>query len=90
MIRDILKMGAPRRLRVEPIEGIRYPAPKVIVADIYEITDATKGVGCEPAPKAAPFPSNATTCDVSGSSGKDAVPIGADQNPAGIISAQIR
>jgi peptide deformylase len=46
MIREILKMGDPRLLRVaKPVENIRDPALKVIIADMYETMHAANGVG---------------------------------------------
>jgi len=46
MIREILKMGDPRLLRVaRPVEDIDDPALKAIVADMYETMHAANGVG---------------------------------------------
>jgi peptide deformylase len=46
MIREILKMGDPRLLRVaRPIEDVRDPALKTIIADMYETMHAANGVG---------------------------------------------
>lgn len=46
MIRDILKMGDPRLLRVaQPVEDIHDPALRVIIADMYETMHDAKGVG---------------------------------------------
>jgi len=46
MIREILKMGDPRLLRVaRPVEDIRAPELKAIVADMYETMHAANGVG---------------------------------------------
>lgn len=46
MIREILKMGDPRLLRVSrPIEDIGDPALKTIIADMYETMQAANGVG---------------------------------------------
>jgi peptide deformylase len=46
MIREILKMGDPRLLRVaKPIEDIDDPALKTIIADMYETMYAASGVG---------------------------------------------
>jgi peptide deformylase len=46
MIRDILKMGDPRLLRVaRPIEDIHDPALRTIIADMYETMHAANGVG---------------------------------------------
>lgn len=46
MIREILKMGDPRLLRVaQPVEDIHDPALKAIIADMYETMYAAKGVG---------------------------------------------
>jgi peptide deformylase len=46
MIREILKMGDPRLLRVaKPVEDIRDPALTPIVADMYETMHAANGVG---------------------------------------------
>ena len=45
MIREILKMGDPRLLRVaRPIEDIHDPTLKTIIADMYETMHATNGV----------------------------------------------
>lgn len=46
MIREILKMGDPRLLRVaKPVEDIADPALQAIIADMYETMYAAKGVG---------------------------------------------
>jgi peptide deformylase len=46
MIRDILKMGDPRLLRVaRPIEDIHDPALGEIITDMYETMQAANGVG---------------------------------------------
>ncbi len=46
MIRDILKMGDPRLLRVaRPVADIRDPALGAIVADMFETMHAGHGVG---------------------------------------------
>lgn len=46
MIRDILKMGDARLLRVaQPIEDIHDPALQVIIADMYETMQSADGVG---------------------------------------------
>jgi len=46
MIREILKMGDPRLLRMaKPIEDIRDPALKVIITDMYETMHAANGIG---------------------------------------------
>ena len=46
MIREILKMGDPRLLRVaKPVEDIHAPELKGIVADMYETMHAANGVG---------------------------------------------
>src|ERR1700761_4894902 len=46
MIREILKMGDPRLLRVaKPVEDIQEPALKAIIADMYETMHAANGVG---------------------------------------------
>ncbi|MBV1689377.1 peptide deformylase [Novosphingobium sp. G106] len=46
MIRDILKMGDPRLLRVaKPVEDIHAPELKSIIADMYETMHAANGVG---------------------------------------------
>jgi peptide deformylase len=46
MIRDILKMGDPRLLRVaQPVEDPADPALRAIIADMYETMHAAKGVG---------------------------------------------
>jgi peptide deformylase len=46
MIRETLKMGAPRLLRVaRPIEAIHDPALRTIVADMRETMHATNGAG---------------------------------------------
>lgn len=46
MIREILKMGDPRLLRVaKPVEDPADPALKDIIADMYETMDAASGVG---------------------------------------------
>ncbi len=46
MIHEILKMGDPRLLRVaKPVEDIRDPALKTIIADMFETMHAAKGVG---------------------------------------------
>ena len=46
MIRDILKMGDPRLLRVaRPVEDIADPALATIIADMAETMQAAQGVG---------------------------------------------
>lgn len=46
MIREILKMGDPRLLRVaKPVEDIEDPELKAIIADMYETMHAANGVG---------------------------------------------
>ena len=46
MIREILKMGDARLLRVaQPVEDIHAPELKTIIADMYETMHATNGVG---------------------------------------------
>jgi peptide deformylase len=46
MIREILKMGDPRLLRVaKPVEDIHDPALAVIIADMYETMASANGVG---------------------------------------------
>lgn len=46
MIREILRMGDPRLLRVaRPVEDIRDPGLRTIVADMYETMEAANGVG---------------------------------------------
>lgn len=46
MIRDILKMGDARLLRVaEPVEDIHEPALTAIIADMYDTMRAANGVG---------------------------------------------
>jgi peptide deformylase len=46
MIREILKMGDPRLLRVaKPIEDLQDPLLKTVIADMYETMHAAKGVG---------------------------------------------
>jgi peptide deformylase len=46
MIREILRMGDPRLLRIAaPVEDIRDPALKEIIADMYETMRAANGVG---------------------------------------------
>jgi peptide deformylase len=46
MIREILKMGDPRLLRMaRPVEDIQAPALKAVIADMYETMHAAKGVG---------------------------------------------
>jgi len=46
MIREILKMGDPRLLRVaKPVEDIRDPELKTIIADMYDTMHAANGVG---------------------------------------------
>lgn len=46
MIREILKMGDPRLLRVaRPVEDARDPALREIIADMYETMAAADGVG---------------------------------------------
>lgn len=46
MIREILKMGDPRLLRVaKPVEDIHDPALKPLIADMYETMRAAVGVG---------------------------------------------
>ena len=46
MIREILKMGDPRLLRVaKAVEDIRDPALEAIIADMYETMQAAGGVG---------------------------------------------
>ncbi|MBV8683528.1 MAG: peptide deformylase [Caulobacteraceae bacterium] len=46
MIREILRMGDPRLLRVaKPVEDIHDPALRAIIADMYETMHAANGVG---------------------------------------------
>ncbi len=46
MIREILKMGDPRLLRVaRPVDDIRDPELKTLIADMYETMYAANGVG---------------------------------------------
>jgi peptide deformylase len=46
MIREILKMGDPRLLRIaKPVEDIHDPALKAVIADMYETMHASGGVG---------------------------------------------
>ncbi len=46
MIREILKMGDPRLLRVaRPVEDIHDPELTAIIADMYETMHAAGGVG---------------------------------------------
>jgi peptide deformylase len=46
MIREILKMGDPRLLRVaQPVENIHDPELKAVIADLYETMHAANGVG---------------------------------------------
>jgi len=46
MIREILKMGDPRLLRIaKPVADIHAPELKSIVADMYETMHAANGVG---------------------------------------------
>ena len=46
MIRDILKMGDPRLLRVaQPVDDIHDPDLIAIIADMYETMHAANGVG---------------------------------------------
>lgn len=46
MIRDILKMGDPRLLRVaQPVDNPGDPALRPIITDMYETMHAAKGVG---------------------------------------------
>lgn len=46
MIRELLKMGDPRLLRVaKPVEDIHDATLKAIIADMYETMQAVKGVG---------------------------------------------
>jgi peptide deformylase len=46
MIREILKMGDPRLLRVaRAVEDIHDPALRAIIADMYETMHAANGVG---------------------------------------------
>jgi peptide deformylase len=46
MIRDILKMGDPRLLRVaEPVTDIHHAALKTIIVDMYDTMTAANGVG---------------------------------------------
>jgi len=46
MIREILKMGDPRLQRVaKPVEDIRVPELRGIIADMYETMHAANGVG---------------------------------------------
>jgi hypothetical protein len=46
MIREILKMGDARLLRVaRTIEDIHDPALKTVIADMYETMHAANGVG---------------------------------------------
>jgi peptide deformylase len=60
MIREILKTGDPRLLRVaKPVEDIHDPALRAIIADMYETMRAAKGVGL-----AAPQAMDLTKTDV--------------------------
>ena len=46
MIREILKMGDPRLLRIaKPVEDINDPGLATIIADMYETMHAANGVG---------------------------------------------
>ena len=46
VIREILKMGDPRLLQVaKPVEDLRDPTLKAIIADMYETMHAATGVG---------------------------------------------
>jgi len=46
MIREILRMGDPRLLRVaRPVEDIHAPGLGAVIADMYETMHAAKGVG---------------------------------------------
>jgi len=46
MIREILKMGDARLLRVaQPVDDIHAPALKDVIADMYETMEAANGVG---------------------------------------------
>jgi len=46
MIREILKMGDPRLLRVaKPVEDIHDPALKTMIAEMYDTMHAANGVG---------------------------------------------
>lgn len=46
MIREILKMGDPRLLRVaKPVEDIHAPQLQAIIADMYDTMHAAHGVG---------------------------------------------
>jgi peptide deformylase len=46
MIREILRMGDPRLLRVaRMIEDIHDPALKTVIADMYDTMHAATGVG---------------------------------------------
>lgn len=46
MIREILKMGDPRLLRVaRPVENLEDPELKAIIADMYDTMHAAQGVG---------------------------------------------
>lgn len=46
MIREILKMGDPRLLRVaKPVEDVCDPALKAVIADMYETMHSANGVG---------------------------------------------
>ncbi|MFC0146635.1 peptide deformylase [Sphingobium scionense] len=46
MIREILKMGDPRLLKVaRPVDDLADPALKTIIADLYETMHAANGVG---------------------------------------------
>lgn len=46
MIREILRMGDPRLLRVaKPVEAIGDPAVSALVADMFETMEAAGGVG---------------------------------------------
>ncbi len=46
MIRDILKMGDPRLLRVaRPVDDIHDPDLRAVIADMYDTMYATNGVG---------------------------------------------
>jgi peptide deformylase len=46
MIRDVLKMGDPRLLRIaQPVKDITDPELKRLIGDMYETMAATNGVG---------------------------------------------
>lgn len=46
MVRDILKMGDPRLLRIaRPVADIHDPGLKPLIADMYDTMHAADGVG---------------------------------------------